>query len=352
MKNNADVDLLIIGQGLAGSAVAVRALSANYRIFVIDQPSNNFSSRVAAGLFNPVTGRKMSKTWMADELFPCLADFYRSVERLTGETFFHPMPIYRAFTSIEEQNEWMGRSADEEYRTFVESVETRSGFGDEVNDPYGGILLKGSGYLNTGKYLDAVRSLLKARGCYEESLFEAGRLEPGKDGAVYGSIRARKVIFCQGIGSLNNPWFADLPIRPLKGEFLTVQCQWNNSVILNRGVYVVPASKQGEWRVGATFNRNDKVPGVTTEARSELTRKLEELVRIPFAVSGQQWGFRPTTPDRRPMIGSHPKHENLIIFNGLGTKGVSLAPYFSEVLIRWMESRGTIDKVADVSRFY
>jgi glycine/D-amino acid oxidase-like deaminating enzyme len=114
---------------------------------------------------------------------------------------------------------------------------------------------------------------------------------------------------------------------------------------------MVPGAVMEEWRVGATYNRNDDRPEITSLARNELLEKLEDLIRMPYTVIGQQWGVRPTTPDRKPVIGKHPEFNPLIIFNGFGTKGVSLAPYFSEVLIRWMENKGTINKEADVTRF-
>lgn len=303
-------------------------------------------------MFNPITGTKMLKTWLADELFPSLHTYYREVEALTRRRFFFPMPVYRAFPGIAEQNEWMARSSDPVYDHYVSSVSTGPAFGEKVNDVYGGVTLKQSGYLDTRTYLDAVRDYLVVRDSYLAEDFDAPRLQIESEAIRYGDIRAGKIVFCQGIANQYNPWFGALPIRALKGESLTIQCWWEKDVILNRGVYMVPGTGPGEWRVGATFDRNDGERNVTLRARQELCRKLEDLLRIPYTVTGQQWGFRPTTPDRRPILGAHPEHRSLIVFNGLGTKGVSLAPYFSDVLVRWMEREGTIHKEADVSRFY
>lgn len=351
MKNSSDVDLLIIGQGLAGSAVAIRALARNYRILVLDQAVENQSSTVAAGLFNPVTGRKMVKTWLADELFPCLSQFYPEVERVTKSRFFYPMPIYRPFFSIEEQNEWMGKSSDTRFRNFTAHVSFSPGFGEKVADPFGGLTLRQCGFLDTRAYLRAVRDYLIAHGSFEMARFDESDLTIGGDGIRYGGLWARKAIFCQGIGNSSNKWFGMLPIKSLKGEYLTVQSQWERDVILNRGVYMVPGPDLGTWRVGATYNWNDPSESVTDWARAELSQKLEVIFRNPYTIIDQQWGFRPTTSDRKPIIGAHPNHPSMIIFNGLGTKGVSLAPYFSEVLFRWMENKGTIAKEADVTRF-
>lgn len=351
MKGVYSVDLIIVGQGLAGSAVAMRALARDYKIIVFDQPSENRSSLLAAGLFNAITGRNFVKTWLADDIFPALHQFYRETETLTNRKFFYPMSVYKPFASPEEQNEWMGKSVDEQYVNYVCAFFPPKTFDDRVRDPFGGMTLKQSGYLDTRTYLQAVRDHLETRSAFRAEKFYTDDLQVEENQVRYRDIAARKVIFCQGVQNRSNTWFNMFPVNSLKGEFINVQCDWRKDVILNRGVYMVPGADEGEWRVGATYNWNDESPEVTDWARTELAGKLEELIRIPYTITGQQCGVRPTTRDRKPIIGAHPHHQSMIIFNGLGTKGVSLAPYFSEVLIRWMENKGTIEKEADVSRF-
>jgi len=65
-----EYDYLVIGQGLAGSAIALQLLKRNRKFMVLDQPHQNNSSAVAAGIFNPITGKKWVKTWLAEQLFP------------------------------------------------------------------------------------------------------------------------------------------------------------------------------------------------------------------------------------------------------------------------------------------
>ncbi|MEX2231653.1 MAG: FAD-dependent oxidoreductase [Cyclobacteriaceae bacterium] len=351
MDTASEIDLIIVGQGLAGSAVAMRALALDHRIVVLDDPSQNRSSSIAAGLFNPITGRSMVKTWLADLLFPALFQYYSEVERLTGRKFFHPMPLYRPFATIEEQNEWMGKSSDILYKNYISHLSATPGFKGEVNDPLGGITLKQTGYLDTQTYLEAVRGYLKYRAAFKEQSFDREKLIVRDNFVQYENFTAKKIIFCQGVQNTSNPWFDHIPVTSLKGEFLTVQSDWKKDVILNRGVYMVPGTQLDEWRVGSTYNRNDHLPGITSWARNELTQKLGDIFSMKYTITGQEWGVRPITPDRKPVIGKHPKHNSLIIFNGFGTKGVSLAPYFSEVLIRWVGNKGTIDKEADVTRF-
>jgi glycine oxidase len=347
-----EIDFLIIGQGLAGSAVAMRALARQYKILVLDDPSQNRSSAVAAGLFNPVTGKNMVKTWLADAVFPAFNEYYSRAEHLTGKSFFHKRPLYRPFSSVEQQNEWMGRTADESYNEYVSRISPAGNYVGKVKDQFGGITFKQTGYLDTTTYLKAVREYLNERAAFELAVFDPDKLEVRQNDVAYINVRARKIIFCQGVQNALNPWFRHIPVKSLKGEFLTVQSDFKNDVILNRGVYMVPGTGTNEWRVGATYNHNDQSPETTAAAREELTRKLEDLISMPYTITGQQWGVRPTTPDRKPIVGTHPQYKSLVIFNGFGTKGVSLAPYFSEVLIRWVENKGTIDKEADVTRFY
>ncbi|HYF69032.1 MAG TPA: FAD-dependent oxidoreductase [Ohtaekwangia sp.] len=340
-------DFIIVGQGLAGSAVAIQLLKRKYRILVIDQRSANNSSRIAAGLFNPVTGKKMVKTWLADVLFPYLFDFYRDVEQRTGTPFFHPEPLYRPFLSVGEQNEWMAKSVDPTYEKYIQEVTTQPSW-PQIKDPFGGLILKQCGFINTTAYIHAARILIEAGGTLLNELFRPQLVSFKNDFVSYGNYQARKIIVCSGVHS--SIWFNWLPVRPLKGETLKIKTGYQESVIINRGIYLVPVTK-GEWRVGSTYQFNDKSESITTEARQELEIKMQDLIAFPYEVLSQEWGMRPTTPDRRPLLGVHPEFDKLIVFNGLGTKGVSLAPYFSEMLVHWLENKVTLIKEVDIKRY-
>lgn len=345
------LDYIIVGQGLAGSAIALQLLKRGKKILIIDELSQNTSSRIAAGLFNPVTGKNASKTWMADALFPYLHQFYTDAEHVTGGKFFNPMPLYRPFASALEQNEWMAKSADDHLKSYIEAVHVKPQFDGIVKDQFGGLLLKQCGYLNTLQYLKSVRTYLGSVARVVEERFMEELLEINGQHIAYRQWKARKIIFCLGERSTTSMWFKDLPIRPLKGETLTIKTDWKKDVILNRGVYMVPGMVSGEFRVGATYNLDDLTPEITAEAREELEKKLNELACFPYEVEGQTWGLRPTTRDRRPILGSHPKYDRIVIFNGLGTKGVSLAPYFSEVLVRWLENSEVLNKEVSITRY-
>ncbi|HEY0656761.1 MAG TPA: FAD-dependent oxidoreductase [Chryseosolibacter sp.] len=346
-----NVDYIIVGQGLAGATLAVQLLKLDKKIVVIDEPARNRASRVAAGLFNPVTGQNSVRTWMADQLFPYLHTFYRDVEHRTGRKFFHSQTIYKPFSSVAEQNDWMARSAEPGYAEFVDRISLVPSFGSLLRDDFGGLFLKQSGFLNTNYFLDGVAEWIRSRGLFLDEPFVDENLRVFPDFVEYGSVKALKIIFCQGERTTSNKWFRNAPVRALKGETLRIKIAWDKDVILNRGVYMVPESVAGEFRVGATYKFNDRTPGVTAEGRNELMEKLNGFLNIPFEVLGQDWGIRPTTNDRKPLLGCHKESERLVFFNGLGTKGVTLAPYFSEMLSRWLENSAPIHKEVALTRF-
>lgn len=316
---------------------------------VFDLPQFNHSTSVAAGLFNPITGKMLAKSWEADILFPYLHSFYVAAQLKLEKKFFFPVPIYRPFGSVEEQNEWMGRSTQASMKPYVEKIFLTSVYSHEVRDPVGGVLLKQGGYVDTTVFVEAVRSMLRDSGSYGEEKFEEGEVQERGDEVLYRNLSARKVIFCRGVSDLQGRYFSWLPIVPLKGETLQIRLPALER-IYNRGVYVVPGSRTGEFTVGATYDF-DSTPAVTSAGKAELEARLNELIVMPYSITHQKWGIRPTTPDRRILLGPHPGHPNLVIFNGLGTKGVGLAPYFSGQLAAWLAGEAEIDRGVNILRF-
>jgi glycine/D-amino acid oxidase-like deaminating enzyme len=345
------IDFLIVGQGLAGSSLASQLLLRKKKILVVNNRAHNTSSEVAAGIYNPVTGKMLAKTWMANEIFPFLETFYSRLEEITGSRFYHPLPIYRPFADITEQNEWMGRSEDSRLAAYVKKVWTAPAYPGTIIDPLGGLLMDHCGYVNTKAYVAAVREWLANVGSYEEGNFVYGNLNVGLRSVRYGNYEAAAAVFCEGCRVFENPWFNWVPVKPLKGELLTIQGKFLHEVIVNRGVYMVPVGGNGSWYVGATYEREFDEPGITEVGRIELEKKLRALTGNPFVVTGQAAGIRPSTPDRRPMLGAHPEHPNLILFNGLGTKGVSLSPYFAAELVHWLEKEKHLSREVDISRY-
>lgn len=341
-------DYIIVGLGIAGACLALQLMKRGKKIMIYDTPFRNRASSVAAGLFNPITGKRIVKTWKADEVFSYLFRFYREIERELGLSFFYEVPLYTPFRTVEEQNEWMSKSADESFKDYIIQVTTQSTFGDEVNDSLGGILLSRCGYIDTDIFLNGVRKLLLEKECYREELWDEGHMK-AENRIVYKDIVAEKVIYCTGIHALKSKYFESLPLKPLKGEVMTIKTAQPLNRIYNRGAYVVPSGAM-KYRVGATYDLANLSESVTEQGRKELWEKASDLLTHSFEVAHQDWGIRPSTADRRPLLGEHPVQKNVLIFSGLGTKGVSLAPYFSGQLADYITGCGNLDNEANITR--
>ena len=344
-----EIDFLIIGQGLAGTALAYRLEQLGQKIMLFDQPEANQSSRVAAGLYNPVTGRKMVKSWMAEYLFPEIEPFYEELESRSGRQFLTRKKIYRPFLSIEEQNEWMGHSSDPSIGMFIEKIFTESQY-PELKDPYGGVLLKMSGWLNINEFLNGMTEYFGDRLRLEN--FDESLLKKNSSGWNYKDISTKNLIFCNGLGALKSRFFNYLPFAPVKGEILEVEQDFDPDFIANRGVFRVQLRK-GLYRVGSTYTWHDLDIGPTESAKKEILDKLLDLVRVPVkSVKNHKTGIRPATKDRKPFLGKHPIEDSVYIFNGFGAKGVSLIPYFSKMMAEYLTKSQPVSSEVDIARYF
>lgn len=345
------VDFLIVGQGLAGSLLAIELLRRDKKVAVISHRSAPCASLVAAGLYNPITGNRMAKTWKADVLFEGLEEYYRQLETLLGAGFLHPIGIYRPFTSVSEQNDWTANSAKPAYTPFIQSVKQKPHESGLLHDPFGGVGLKKAGYLDTGKFLLTVKKYLISLGCFIEELFYEDKLHTGEGTVRYGSVEAEGAVFCHGMGAVEGKFFSWLPFHALKGEILEIKPEADFETVFNRGCFILPGP-DGNYKVGSTYNWKEPDYQPTEEGKEELLGKLAAVFKPAVEVVGHKAGVRPATRDRRPFLGRHPEHSQLFIFNGLGTKGVSLGPWFA----REMADHITVDKPlspeVNIQRFF
>ncbi len=343
-------DFFIVGQGIAGTTLAWQLWNQGASLKIFNQNKQNTSSMSAAGLYNPVTGRKMVKSWNADLLFPYLEDFYQEVEQKTNQKFFYPKPIYRPFVSIAEQNDWLTKADNKAFAPYVEKVAIKSLFTEQLHDSWGGVLLKKSGYVDVPVYLEASRTYFNCQKMYQEGVFALENIGISPDGVIIDQQRAKCLIFCEGPEAMANPYFNWLPFQPVKGEILYIKADNSQEVVFNRGIFVLPTGES--CKVGSTYDHDDLSYQTTAEARNYLEEKFQKLCKFSYKVIGQIAGVRPATIDRKPFVGFHPKHKRLAIFNGLGTKGVSVAPYYAGQFADRLINGQLLDNEVDIKRFY
>jgi glycine/D-amino acid oxidase-like deaminating enzyme len=341
------IDYIIIGQGLAGSMLSYFLLKEGKRVLVVD-PGGSNASRVAPGMFNPLTGRRMSKSWRIDEALPFAFETYRQLEDELQSSFFHPLPMYRFFANENEREATRRKIAEEQAEKYIEDYfdEMRlEGFCKPLTN---GCTVTQTGYLDTQNFLDSDRYWLHRRGSLNENSLSYDEIKIGESSVRWQDIEAEKIIFCEGYRGAQNPWFKSLPWNLAKGEVLTFNApELKLDKLYNRNLYIVPVGN-GYFRAGATYNWDDLTETPTKAGRQELIDKLDQIICTPYEITDYKAGVRPTIVNRRPLIGLHPENPQMGIFNGLGTKGVMLSPYLGKHFADYLTKGTELFPEADV----
>jgi glycine/D-amino acid oxidase-like deaminating enzyme len=344
----------IIGQGLAGSILAYFLLKEGQNVQIFDALDVPSSSKVAAGIFNPVTGKRLVKTWLADEIFPFLEDFYPQLENELNAKFFFPMPLFHPFPDIANQKFFKSDHIPDDFFDFC-SLEFDNVHQKEiVNSTLGGITMKHAGWVDLKVMLSAFQAYFLEKGILTIAPHPSeGQLKTdSKWNSKVPPLGAEgTTIFCEGFNGKFNPHFSYLPFNPVKGEIVDIEIQnLDLQEIINQGVFVIPL-RDNTFRLGATYKWDvlDFVP--TEEGATILTEKFKKLMKPQMRILSQQAGVRPATKDRRPFLGMHPELKNIGIFNGFGSKGVSLAPFFGKQFVDFLVYQKELHPEVNINRF-
>ncbi|TKT92723.1 NAD(P)/FAD-dependent oxidoreductase [Dyadobacter frigoris] len=344
-------DYLIVGQGIAGTSLAWHLHNSGKKVLLVNDSSLPSSSKVAAGIFNPLTGKKLVKTWLAGDIFPYAQNFYSGLEKKLDAEILHEASIFRPFRSIEEQNSYLSRTSDPGISTYIQDTKLEI-IPEHVHTPYGGMEVIQSGWVDLPVLLDKSREYFLENNQYLDSPFAADDLIFSGEHVIWKNITFDKVILCQGYLAKDNKYFRWLPFTPVKGEILEVQIEKiTGSQIVNQGIFILPVTGS-TCRIGATYSWENLNWDVTESAREELEEKLKPILKVPYSITGQSAGIRPSSHDRRPLLGIHPDHPQLGIFNGLGTKGVTLAPFFANQFSEYLVEHKELSDAVNIKRYF
>ncbi len=351
MSINFSYDFLIVGQGLAGSITALMLEDAGYNVMLIEEGKEKTSSRVAAGIFHPVTGRRIVFSWKARELYDYATSFYERTESKLGEKFFHRKLILEVMGTAREYNDWQGRLAQPEFSRLHKDEAINPEYDNCLQSHAGKLLLGDSGWMDITRFLSVTEKHFSEQGKLTKAKFIPGKLERIENGYRYELGKFQKIIFCEGIDSFENLFWNYLPFNPARGEILNVSIPGlPEDHIIMSGIFILPLGNS-VFRIGSTYSWNYPESKPTEQGLMELEKKLREAIRLPYKVLDHQAGIRPTVLDRRPLVGKHPEKEDMYILNGLGTKGVMLGPYFAHELIENIQCGKAINSEADIARY-
>ncbi len=329
--------VLVVGQGLAGTLASHAALKRGWNVHVIDAglPS---ASAVAAGMYNPMSFRRIVEVWEAETHLRIMRNTYSELEGLLGIRLLHDLPILKAMPNEDYAALWKQKSG---------SIQWLGSPGDAW--PQNGTV-SGGGWIDVSQLIAAWRQRLRLDGRFEQrSLTTSDR----EDHAA-GTWDA--IVDCRGIALTDDTQLTPLDIRANRGELLTISIAGQgetppDQAILNFGKWTIPIG-DSTWRLGASYEWNSTDLNPTDEAREFLIGQLSE--RVPctqgLKVEKHSVGLRPVAKDRRPLVGMYPHKPRWFVFNGLGTRGVLIGPRWAEHLIQRINNDASLITDVEPSR--
>ncbi len=340
-----DVDVFIVGQGLAGSTLALTLIERGLRVRVFDTDFPGGASRVAAGLITPVTGAKLKPQKDFDRLIEHALAHYRQVDDRCGTALLTEQPALRLISAVPETRAW--QEADSALLELMQ---------DYNEAPPAGLVecptitaMPQAARLDAQGYVETIRQKLKSLGVFANVDIEPDQLTITKSGVEIPSLgmRADRLVFCRGYADMHNPFFKGLGWRPAKGQILTIRCRGFGAIgtVHANGMWITPTGS-GLFLAGATYEW-DALDGVTTKsARDDLTAKLQGVLQADYDIVGQAAGVRPIISGRMPVAGASAETARVLMLNGLGSKGALFAPTVSRQLAAHI-----VDNVAIEPRF-
>ena len=343
-------DVLIVGQGIAGTCLAFALLGRGLTVHIVDDNHASAASLVETAIINPVTGRRYAKSWEIDNLLPEADVSYGRIATTLGREYLSPVGIVQVLPDARVEEIWMLRSADPEFQPYLER---------HINETrWEGIPRFRSGVIDNARRLRISALIADAAGWFSQGgLLTRDTLDPEQiehraDGVHYHGQHYRNVVFCQGNSISQNPLFKWLEIIPMKGEFLICRIPGLHlPAPLKSHVTLIPLSEEELFWCGSTYDRYNQDPAPTDRGRAYLLKQLSLLTGgRPVEVVRHGAGIRGTSSDRRPYIGAHGKFTNFLAIAGLGTKGASLAPYCARILADYLAEGSEIPGEVDILR--
>ncbi|MFN8277274.1 MAG: FAD-dependent oxidoreductase [Chitinophagales bacterium] len=328
----------VVGQGIAGTMLSWFLLKHGFQIQVFDPGDGPNASLAAGALINPVTGKAWRSTWLAPEVFPHAEDTYRQLSEVLQFPFFQPLNMYKVLNSVKEQNDYQAAAEHGGYLTGSIAYFPWSA----TDYPFGFGEITGAARIAGAELLTRFRAYLKQQGLLVERCWQI------EDGA-----NAERIVFCDGYGaSTPGHPFSYLPWQWAKGEYLLIQTpSLPKDKAFKAATTLVPMTESGVFYAGGTFQWHFDSLLPSAEKREELEAGVRAFAGNNYHVLHHGAAVRPAVRDRRPYVGSHPVDSRFWIFNGFGTKGYTLAPFFAAQLVRHWKFETPLSAAVAPSRF-
>ncbi len=346
------VSIIIIGQGLCGTWFSYYLKKAGISFVVIDKPQLQSASKIASGIINPVTGRRLVKTWMIDEVMPFAVDAYQNFKTPNHQSINQLITNHNVldFFSAPDVEIAFNKRLTED-AAYLSAVNDKETWRQYFNFDFGAGQIEPCYLADVNGLLAIWRKYLKEENVLVEESFNEDDLVVTTDSIRYQNIEAGQIIYCDGIAAAQSKYFNRLPFAANKGEALIAEIpDLPATHIFKKGMSLVPW-KPGQYWIGSTYQWKFENELPTEIFRQQATAWLQSFCKIPFTIVDHLAAVRPATIERRPFVGFHPRQKNVGIFNGMGTKGVSLAPYFAHQFAGYLSAQTPLQQDVDILRF-
>ena len=347
-----EFDYIILGQGICGTFLSWNLIKAGKKILVIDEPQKFSSTKVASGIINPVTGRRVVTTWMIEDLLPFTWNAYSEFGNDIGETIIEQKNTIAFPPSVQMLQTYKKRANEE--NSYIQSFEkNEEQFHEYFNFVFQTFTINPTYLICLHPLLNEWRKKLIETNSLLEEKFDDAQLVILQNLVQYKNITAEKIIFCNGINTFHNPSWKNLPYIFNKGQALIADISnlpANN--IYKYGAITFAPWYDNLWWIGSSYENDFTTTEPTEEFYNTTTALLKNILKIPFTIKDHLSSLRPAVIERRPFVGLHPDYPSIGILNGMGTKGCSLAPYFAHQLTQYLLHNTSIDSLADIKRFH
>jgi glycine/D-amino acid oxidase-like deaminating enzyme len=344
------VDYLIIGQGICGTMLSWFLHKEGKTFLVLDDGNEHSSSKLAAGIINPVTGRRYAYTWMIDEVLPFALQTYEAIGAYLDSKFIFEKSIIDFFPSPQMRHAFIDRLSEND--SYLHSFPDQNHFNQYFQYDFGCGEIRPAYIVHVQLLLASWHKKLHDLGATRQGKFISSDLKIQDESVSYQDIAAQKIIFCEGVGGIKNPWFELLPYAPNKGEALVIECKdLIHEHVFKKGLMLAPLPVRNTYWLGSNYQWEFEDDQPSKDFYQHATVVLNGWLKKPYKVLFHKAAVRPATLERRPFIGLHPQFENIGILNGMGTKGASLAPFFAHQLAQHLVYDFPISPQADVRRF-
>jgi glycine oxidase len=274
---------------------------------------------------------------------------YNELQDLVQTKIIHSTPILRILNNKREQNDWVSACSKPFLKNYLNNNLISGENYNGIKAPFNYGEIKKSAKVDNVALISSYQKIISNQ--YIDCKMDHTKLEFNTEGILYKGIQAKKIVFCEGFQSAKNPFFNYLPLVGTKGEMLIIKCdRLTDEVIFKGPIFLSPIGEKKFW-VGATFDRQDKTTFITKKGNEWLLSKLDKFLNLPYQILEHKAQIRATVIDRRPLLGIHPLNNRLFILNGMGTRGVLMAPLLSQWLYEYIENQSKLPEESDIKRF-